>query len=166
MFCPNCGNAVEDSAVNCPHCGNKMSEEEVVVEETVVAPVEEVKAEKACQYCGAMVPVDATICPVCNQEAGEKKEAAPAPAPIPAGNNIFAILGLIGAFVWDIAGLILSIIGLKKAKTMGGKGKGMAMAGLIISIARIALAILAVVGVVLIYVIYIVIMMIALSSGY
>lgn len=179
MFCPNCGNAVEDNAVHCPHCGNQMNEEVAQAVETPVAeaPVEEVKAEatveapvaeeKACQYCGTMVPVDTKICPVCNQEAGDKKvEEAPAPAPVPVGNNIFAILGLIGSFLCAIAGLVLSIIGLKKAKALEGKGKGMAMAGLIISIISAVAQVLVVVGGIVIYVVVIVLAVGSASGSY
>lgn len=175
MFCPNCGNAVEDNALHCPHCGNQMNEEVAQAVEAPVAeaPVEEVKAEapveapvaeeKACQYCGTMVPVDTKICPVCNQEAGDKKvEEAPAPAPVPVGNNIFAILGLVGAFVCAIAGIILSIIGLKKAKALEGKGKGLAIAGLIISIISTVVQVLAVVVPTALYIVFLII---ALTSG-
>lgn len=181
MFCPNCGNAVEDNALHCPHCGNQMNEE--VVAETVEtpvaeAPVEEVKAEapveapvaeeKACQYCGTMVPVDTKICPVCNQEAGDKKvEEAPAPAPVPVGNNIFAILGLVGAFVCAIAGIILSIIGLNKAKALDGKGKGLAIAGLIISIiSTVVQVLLVVVGPIVYFIVFFFIIGSASGGGY
>lgn len=57
------------------------------------------------------------------------------------GNNTFAILGLIFAFIIPLLGLIFSIIGLSKAKTLGGKGKGPATAGLILSILIIVMVI-------------------------
>lgn len=52
----------------------------------------------------------------------------------PSRANAFAILGFIFAFVISPLGLIFSIIGLSKAKKMGGKQKGLAVAGLIISL--------------------------------
>lgn len=45
-----------------------------------------------------------------------------------------ALAGLILAFLAPGLGLIFSIIGLSKSKQMNGAGRGMAMAGLIISI--------------------------------
>ena len=61
--------------------------------------------------------------------------SAPAPAPAQSsGSNVFAILGFIFAFVAAPLGLIFSIIGLVKAKQIGGKQKGLAIAGLILSI--------------------------------
>ena len=67
--------------------------------------------------------------------------AAPAPAPEPEkkGTNVFAILGFIFAFILSPLGLVFSIIGLATSGKYGGKLKGMAIAGLIISIVGIAL---------------------------
>ena len=48
-------------------------------------------------------------------------------------SNTIAIVGLILAFLIPLAGLICSIIGLKKAKESGGKNRGVAIAGIIIS---------------------------------
>ena len=53
-----------------------------------------------------------------------------------------ALAGLILAFLSPFLGLIFSIIGLSKAKQMGGAGRGMAMAGLIISIFYIVVAVI------------------------
>ena len=49
-------------------------------------------------------------------------------------SNTIAIVGLILAFLIPLAGLICSIIGLKKAKEMGDKNKGVAIAGIIVSV--------------------------------
>ncbi len=48
--------------------------------------------------------------------------------------NAIATVGLILAFLVPLAGIICSIIGLNKAKKLNGKGHGLALAGLIISI--------------------------------
>ena len=50
-----------------------------------------------------------------------------------AGNAI-AVVGLVFAFLFPLAGLICSIIGLSKSKRLGGKNHGLALAGLILSI--------------------------------
>ena len=60
----------------------------------------------------------------------------------PSGTNVFAILGFVFAFLVSPLGLIFSIIGLSKAKKMGGKQRGLAIAGLIISIISIVIAII------------------------
>lgn len=60
----------------------------------------------------------------------------------PQAANTFAILGFIFAFLFSPLGLIFSIVGLSKAKKMGGKQKGLAIAGLIISIISVVIAIL------------------------
>lgn len=48
-------------------------------------------------------------------------------------SNTPALLGLIFAFVFAPAGLIISIIGLKKAKQLNGEGRDLALAGVIVS---------------------------------
>ncbi len=72
------------------------------------------------------------------------KGQTPAAAPVYSGapqaptesNNVLAIVGLILAFIPGLYlfGLIASIIGLVQAKSHGGKGKGLAIAGIILSI--------------------------------
>lgn len=52
----------------------------------------------------------------------------------PTKSNIFAILGFILAFVASPIGLVFSILGLVMSKKFGGKQKGLAIAGLIISV--------------------------------
>lgn len=78
----------------------------------------------------------------------ENKDKDPGQNLQPSGNNAFAILGLIFAFIMPLLGLIFSIIGLIKSKKLGGKGKGPAIAGLIISV-------LIIVAVIVIYVVVI-----------
>ena len=49
-------------------------------------------------------------------------------------SNGLAVGGFICSFFFSLIGLILSIMGLKKANQIGGKGKGLAIAGIVISI--------------------------------
>ncbi|MBE6529161.1 MAG: DUF4190 domain-containing protein [Ruminococcaceae bacterium] len=56
--------------------------------------------------------------------------------------NIFALVGFILSFFFALAGLILSIIGYKKAPEYNNSGKGLALAGIIISSATMVLAII------------------------
>jgi hypothetical protein len=59
-----------------------------------------------------------------------------------ASTNSMAIAGFVLSFLIPILGLIFSWIALSQIKKSGEKGKGLATAGLIISIIPIALAIL------------------------
>lgn len=56
--------------------------------------------------------------------------------------NDFAILGLVFSILFGLPGLIFSIIGLNQIKKSGQEGKGMCIAGIIISVVRIVLVIL------------------------
>lgn len=86
---------------------------------------------KYCKNCGNALDDSAYVCPAC----GTRVSPAPAPAPVPAPastNNILAIVGLVLAFFVPLAGLICSIIGLRKVQECNS-GKGFAIAGIIIS---------------------------------
>jgi hypothetical protein len=63
-------------------------------------------------------------------------------ASAPAKTNTLAIVGLILAFVFNIAGLIVSIIALNQIKRTGENGRGLALAGLIISIVSIVFGVI------------------------
>ena len=62
----------------------------------------------------------------------------PPPAP---GWNGFAIAGFICAFLCSILGIIFSAIALSQIKDRGQRGQGLAIAGLVISIASIVIGI-------------------------
>lgn len=81
-----------------------------------------------CSKCGKEILDDAVMCVYCGCETNVKKSNG--------NDNIFAIVGFICSFFVSIAGLILSIIGLKKVKDCG-TGKGFAIAGIVISSVQI-----------------------------
>ena len=66
--------------------------------------------------------------------------------PVERKSNTMALAGFICAFVAPLIGLILSIIGSKKAGELGGEGKGMATAGIVISIVTMVLSFIAIVA--------------------
>ncbi len=70
-----------------------------------------------CEKCGSKL--NKGICPNCNKNNVKK-------------TNNYAIIGFVLSFFVSIAGLILSIIGLKKSKDFND-GKGLSIAGIIIS---------------------------------
>lgn len=63
-------------------------------------------------------------------------------APMAPKTNTMAIVGLVLAFVVNIAGLIVSIIARKQIKQSGEGGAGLALAGIIISSVSIVLSLL------------------------
>lgn len=115
MVCKKCKAQIAEGAKFCPACG---------------APVEEVAAAPA-------------------QPAATEAASAPATAPVTAEkNNICALIGFILSIVSvcccgtsSLVALILSIVGLNQIKSGNGKGKGLATAGIILSVIGLLLAI-------------------------
>lgn len=83
-----------------------------------------------CNNCGKEINEKAVVCPYCgvitNQNALKAESSEKQ-------TNTMAIIGFIFSFFIAIVGLVCSIIGYKKAPELGGNGKGMALAGIIIS---------------------------------
>lgn len=95
-----------------------------------------------CKNCGQEIDDKAVVCPHCGVAV-----SSTGPAPVPAqpvydDSNPLAVAGFVLSFFIAIAGLICSIIGLTKANKEGRKYKGLAIAGIIISIASIVLSII------------------------
>ena len=63
--------------------------------------------------------------------------------------NVIAVVGFVLAFFVPLAGLICSIIGLKKSKSLAGKNRGLALAGVILSAVFMLLTFIYIVAVVL-----------------
>ena len=55
----------------------------------------------------------------------------------PRGTNTLAIISLVGAFICTPAGLVCGIIALNQIKRTGEQGRGLALAGVIISVLSI-----------------------------
>jgi len=121
MYCEKCGAQLEEGATFCSQCG------------TPVTKTEEVKTE-AVNETPAQAQPEAQPQPA--QPAPQPApQAKPQPAPVQSGaTNTLAIVGFVLSFFISLAGLICSCIGLKKANTeFGGNGKGLAIAGIVIS---------------------------------
>lgn len=82
---------------------------------------------KYCKHCGKIIEDTATVCPYCTT----KQDIAPVSEKSPA--NGFAIAGFVLSFLGGLLGLIFSILGIVKAPSYGGRGKGLAIAGLVIT---------------------------------
>ena len=122
MFCPGCGNKLEENAKFCASCGRKI--EDNVNEQTVV----EEKTQTA-----------ATSNNINNEVINNNEKP-----------NGFAIAGFVISLVSMILccgtiswlSLIFSIIGVVNANKENGKGKGLAIAGIIISALSILILII------------------------
>ncbi|MCR5615374.1 MAG: zinc ribbon domain-containing protein [Saccharofermentans sp.] len=134
-FCKNCGSSIEDGAKFCENCGTP-------IEAPVAQPAEQPVAQPAAQP--APQPVQAQ--PVQSQSTTQYQSSQ-----VPEGTNGFCIAGFICALATVLMGvglvpaLILSIVGLVQVKKSGQKGKGFAIAGIIIPIAVMVIAIICVI---------------------
>ena len=68
----------------------------------------------------------------------------------PEESNTIAVVGFVLAFFVPLAGLICSIIGLKKSKSLAGKNRGLALAGVILSTVFMLLTFIYIIVIVLI----------------
>ena len=98
-----------------------------------------------CKYCGSQLDDNSVVCPNCgaklnasNPEQNNQTNNPPPPTysqpPQQKSGNTVAIVGFVLAFFIPLAGLICSIIGLRKANNENAGHKGLAIAGIIISI--------------------------------
>lgn len=101
---------------------------------------------KFCISCGSELPENAVACPNCGamqnaNQAQPQQQVVVNNAPAQSQTNGLAIAGFVVSLVstllccggLNVVSLVLSIVGAVKAKDYGGSGKGMAIAGIIIS---------------------------------
>ena len=81
-----------------------------------------------CPKCGKDIRDDSAFCPFCGAQVGIPVQQRPVKT------NVVAIIGFIFAFLFSPVGFICSIIGAAHAKNCGGSGKGLAIAGVIVSV--------------------------------
>lgn len=82
-----------------------------------------------CKYCGREIADLAVVCPYCGvptQEYVPEEQKNPA-----------ATAGFVLAFFFNILSLILCIIGLKKSAELDGKGRSLAIAGIVLDVLSI-----------------------------
>ena len=145
-ICKHCGANIDDGAKFCGSCG---CANEVIP--TMATPVESTPVEPA--YVEPTPTVEAT--PVNsvptysepNQNFNQTYQQTAFSQPMyeqPKKTNICALLGFIFSLVCcgGIPGLVLSIIGLVQIKKSGEKGKGLAIAGIVICGIGIVISIL------------------------
>lgn len=92
-----------------------------------------------CPKCGKDIRDDSAFCPFCGVQVGNFSTPTPK-------TNVLAIVGFIFAFLMPVVGLICSIIGKNKVEECGGNGRGLATAGIVISVIAIVLYLIIVIA--------------------
>lgn len=82
-----------------------------------------------CKNCGREIDDNAAVCPYCGVAVAPWKQETAVKQ-----SNTIAVVGFIFSFLIALVGLICSIIGFRNAPQCGGKGRGLALAGIIISV--------------------------------
>lgn len=163
MFCRYCGAWLSDDATKCTKCDGltELGEEQAVRGESGVGG--NANPENSGNPVNNETPVnpDGSL----NMEAYRAanragnvdgrgngggyyyapQNAEPARETEKQSNNM-ALAGFICAFLFSFVGLILSIIGLNKSKELGGEGRGLAIAGIIISLLSVVGSVLLIGG--------------------
>src|SRR5207245_2874109 len=67
-------------------------------------------------------------------------EPEPGGDPDPGGTNTMAVLGLVFAFLLPVLGVVFSAVGLAQTRRRGQAGRGLAVAGLVVSLVLVVAA--------------------------
>lgn len=90
---------------------------------------------KYCTHCGCEVVDDASVCPKCGSELSVPStyKKSKSSYSFDGGKNGFAIAGFVCSFFIPLLGWIFGGIGLNRANSTYGKGKGLSIAAIIIA---------------------------------
>ncbi len=108
-----------------------------------------------CKRCGKEIEDNARECPFCGAQESDYPERIPQKGGVGGRdfgresysrrkNNGMAIAGFICSIFSILFGLVFGIIGLRQCKEYGDEGRGLAMAGIIISSLKIGFILLTV----------------------
>ena len=100
---------------------------------------------KFCAKCGSEMEKGATFCANCGTSTKEEQTTTVVENESGQTSNGMATAGFILSFFVPVLGLIFSIIGLNKANQLNGAGRGMAKAGLILSIVWLVLEVIVII---------------------
>lgn len=101
-----------------------------------------------CSNCGKEISDAAYVCPYCGVRTPLAMAEQQQQHYTDESGNGFAIAGLICAFFIPLLGLIFSCVGLSRSKQMNGTGRGMSIAGIVISVLEMAIVVIIVIAVI------------------
>lgn len=131
MFCQNCGSSLEVTALTCPRCGKP-----------VPAPAPASSYQNPYQ-----APPQGYSPPPPAQPSWQQQPYPQQPAQQPSGWNLFAVLGFVLTFLpFPAASFVCCVIGLIQCKQTGQRGRGLAIAGIVVRVALVVLSIVAIIG--------------------
>jgi hypothetical protein len=126
MFCQNCGVPLESGAPGCPRCGKAADRAQYTGSGEPMSPA-------AHQQPYPITPYDAWQQPPYPAYAAYPRQPK---APV---TSTFAILGFVMAWLpIPLAWLVLSIIGLVQCGQAGQKGRGLAIAAILLRVLGVA----------------------------
>lgn len=141
MFCPNCGNHILDANASfCPNCGAKLNSFAQDSAQSSARQDSQQDSQQSWynQFNYTPPQQDCTPCaPSANYNGLSIAGFCVSCAAIFFNRTLFGLAG--------IAGLILSIIGLRQCNARGDKGRGLAIAGIVIGAVLTLLVILLIV---------------------
>lgn len=100
-----------------------------------------------CNNCGKEINDAAYVCPYCGVRTpvAMQAEQQQQQTPVDQDTNGFAIAGLVLAFFFPLLGLIFSCIGYNRSKQQNGVGRGLSIAGIVVSVIEMAIALIVVI---------------------
>lgn len=120
-YCPNCGSEVNEGSAFCTSCGSPLAQSEPVNQDNTgdsVFGFDEQPLDNQQTYYNNQ-PI--------NQQSQENNQ--------PQKTNSMCVVGFVLSFFFSLIGMIVSCVGLSQVKkNPNEKGKGLAVAGIIIGI--------------------------------
>ena len=167
MYCPDCGNELDENGA-CSVCGRRFDAKGNPAKNTNNADKSD-PANGAQQAQNAQQQYSQNAQQQYSQNGGYGYGYTNGYYGAPGGNygygymqpqsdtaNSYAIAGFVLSFIFPLVGLIVSILGYRKAKEMNGCGKGFAVAGIVISAVSLGSVLLIIVPIMIIYFAFIV----------
>ena len=127
MYCSNCGKQIENEAGFCTSCGTKISNG---MNEEETATVQNAQNPNTINYNNQEYPYLAYS----NEQNSENVKLKPFSTKAIIGFILPFIGYFVAGIICGIVGIVLCSLALKEVEAKGMRGKGLAIAGLVLSI--------------------------------